>query len=129
MRLNKRQRVLLLYPLTLVTVALLYKYFNPLESLFFPKCPVKAITGLDCPGCGGQRAAHSLLNGDVRQAFMENPLLPLLIPYLILGFYLQIIPQPTNGELKLKKVLYGQSAILILGIILFIFTILRNIIS
>ena len=26
-------------------------------------CPFKAMTGLDCPGCGATRAIHQLLNG------------------------------------------------------------------
>lgn len=128
MKLSKRQAFLFLYPLTLGAAALIYKYFNPLEHVLFPKCPIKTITGLDCPGCGGQRATHFLLNGDLKHAFLENPMLFLLVPYLIVGFYLQLTPEPTDQELRLRRVLYGQNALIILGIILLMFTVLRNII-
>ncbi|WP_131724959.1 DUF2752 domain-containing protein, partial [Mycobacteroides abscessus] len=29
-----------------------------------PVCPLKALTGLDCPGCGGLRMVYSLMHGD-----------------------------------------------------------------
>ena len=37
-------------------------------------CPFKAITGVPCPGCGGIRAAQSLLRGEVLHALYINPL-------------------------------------------------------
>ena len=36
------------------------------------RCPIRAILGIDCPGCGGTRALAALLRGDVRQAAQEN---------------------------------------------------------
>jgi len=39
------------------------------------RCPVKLVTGLDCPGCGGLRMAHDLLHGDLRAAARDNPFL------------------------------------------------------
>lgn len=106
---------------------LLYKHFNPAEHAFFPKCPIKQVSGLDCPGCGSQRAVHFALNGDFSQAFQQNQLLFLLAPYIILGFYLQLVPQPTVGELRLRKVLYGPRAIQIVLAVIILFTLLRNI--
>jgi hypothetical protein len=41
-------------------------------------CPLKAATGLDCPFCGGLRASHDLLVGDVSASFDQNLLVPLL---------------------------------------------------
>lgn len=128
MKLDKRQSFFLIYPLVLSVIVYLYRYFNPLENILFPKCPVKAITGLDCPGCGGQRAAHLLLNGELKASFLQNPLLFMLVPYLLLGFYLQLIPEPTYKELQLRRVLYGQKAMITLGIALLLFTIIRNLI-
>jgi ABC-type amino acid transport system permease subunit len=40
------------------------------------------MTGLKCPGCGSQRAIHSLLHFDFVQAFRYNALLVLSLPLL-----------------------------------------------
>ena len=37
-------------------------------------CPFKYITGIPCPGCGGQRALFSILHGDIINAMCINPL-------------------------------------------------------
>lgn len=124
---NKRQRFFIFYSLTLGSIVLLYKYFNPLEHALLPKCPIKMITGLDCPGCGGQRAAHHLLNGELQLSFTQNPLLFIFTPYLLLGFYIQLIPQPTTKELQLKRIFYSQKAMTILGIISLLYAASRNI--
>lgn len=46
----------------------------------FPPCLFHALTGLYCPGCGGTRAAHALVHGDLVTALSMNPLLIALIP-------------------------------------------------
>ena len=54
----------------------IYRTYDPAsgESVIpFPKCPFKVLTGLDCPGCGSQRAIHSLLHWDI-----------VSIPYMLL---------------------------------------------
>lgn len=38
----------------------------------FP-CPFRALTGWDCPFCGGTRLGAALLRGDVAAAFAFNP--------------------------------------------------------
>ncbi|TJY64564.1 DUF2752 domain-containing protein [Sphingobacterium alkalisoli] len=125
---SKRLYFFVLIFLGLVGLLLLYKYINPIEHALFPKCPVKHATGLDCPGCGGQRALHYLLNGQLSQAFAQNQLLFFLAPYIVTGFYLQLVPKPTSRELKLRKFLYGYRAIQILLVLIIAFTIIRNIV-
>ena len=46
-------------------------------------CPFRAITGWDCPLCGGTRMGVALLHGDVQAAFLFNPLA--LIGLVIVG--------------------------------------------
>ena len=65
-------------------VFVIYRLFDPAQHSFFPRCPSKLITGLDCPGCGTQRALHAALNGDFAAAFHHNAILFLAIPFLIL---------------------------------------------
>ena len=45
-------------------------------------CPTKALTGLDCPACGGMRLAHDLLHGDIRAAMHDNAFLLVTGPVL-----------------------------------------------
>ncbi|WP_188893680.1 DUF2752 domain-containing protein [Microlunatus endophyticus] len=51
----------------------------------FP-CPLRAVTGWECPLCGGTRLGSSLLHGHIRQAFDYNPVVFIgLIVMTILG--------------------------------------------
>jgi len=43
-------------------------------------CPFKAMTGLDCPGCGITRATHQLLNGHLFAALDLNVLAVVVVP-------------------------------------------------
>jgi hypothetical protein len=45
-------------------------------------CPFRAVTGWDCPLCGGTRMGSALLHGDVVTAFAFNPLALVLIAAL-----------------------------------------------
>src|SRR4051812_13214352 len=57
--------------------------FDPSQNGFYPRCALHALTGLDCPGCGGLRAAHQMLHGNFREAFKLNPLLVGGLPIFI----------------------------------------------
>jgi Protein of unknown function (DUF2752) len=46
-------------------------------------CPFRALTGWDCPLCGGTRMGDALLHGEIGAAFEFNPLA--LVGLLILG--------------------------------------------
>lgn len=51
----------------------------------FPPCLFHELTGLHCTGCGGTRAVHALLSGDLATAWAQNPLLLLLLPWIGYG--------------------------------------------
>ncbi|KUI12001.1 hypothetical protein AU193_02540 [Mycobacterium sp. GA-1285] len=57
------------------------------QSFVFPACPFKALTGLNCPACGGLRMTHDLLHGDLAAAVVDNVYLlaglPLLLTWLL----------------------------------------------
>jgi hypothetical protein len=61
-------------PLVAASLAVLY-YADPSTSAFYPACPLRAMTGLLCPGCGTTRALHALLHGQFATAFRFNPML------------------------------------------------------
>ncbi|MGB0876127.1 MAG: DUF2752 domain-containing protein [Mycobacterium sp.] len=57
---------------------------NPHSTSFvFPPCPFKALTGWDCPACGGLRMTHDLLHGDLAAAFVDNAFLLIGLPVLL----------------------------------------------
>ncbi|ADW67519.1 DUF2752 domain-containing protein [Granulicella tundricola] len=64
---------------TLLTTATLYAY-PPETTSFYPVCPIHALTGLLCPGCGATRALSALLHAHLTQAWHLNPLIIALLP-------------------------------------------------
>ena len=57
---------------------------NPHSSSFvFLPCPFKALTGWNCPACGGLRMTHDLLHGDLTAAVVDNVFLLVGLPMLL----------------------------------------------
>lgn len=48
-----------------------------------PTCLVKLTTGLDCPGCGGTRAAWYLLHGELGAAARHHLVFVFAVPFLL----------------------------------------------
>ena len=59
---------------------LVFFAFDPTKVPIFPQCMFHEITGLDCPGCGAQRALHHLLHGEVVAALRFNAMFVLSLP-------------------------------------------------
>ncbi|MAH35780.1 MAG: hypothetical protein CMO42_10955, partial [Verrucomicrobiales bacterium] len=70
---TKNKTLICLLGPILIGCVLLY-FFDPHANDFYPKCTVKKLTGLDCPGCGSTRAAYLFLHGDFLEGFSRNPL-------------------------------------------------------
>lgn len=68
----------------LASIVLLYVLwrFNPSQHGFYPRCALYTTTGILCPGCGGLRATHQLLNGHIAAAFANNALAVMFAPIL-----------------------------------------------
>lgn len=92
-----------------------------------PRCIIHAITGLQCPGCGSQRALHAILGGDIAGAVSANFLLPFLLLYLLVLAARWINPSsPRVGRLYSR--LTSPLALRILLALILLWFILRNII-
>ncbi len=76
-------------------------------------CPYKATLGMDCPGCGFQRALISLIKGDFAESFAMYPaLLPILAMFALLALHLKFSFK--HGALALK-ILFFVNAALVIG--------------
>ena len=69
-----------------------------------PSCPIKALTGKDCPGCGTGRALAELSHLNILNAFDQNALSTMLIiGFVCYGFGLGMsmikLPNLRNGLL------------------------------
>lgn len=80
------RRAGLIAAVSLLTAAAIIGLYmiNPEESIYSPKCLFYMFTGLECPGCGSQRAIHALLHLRPGEAFRYNAVLVLFIPFLLL---------------------------------------------
>lgn len=65
--------------LAVVAVAL----YAPRGAGWLPPCLWTAIRGHTCPFCGTTRSFQSMAHGNWRQAFLDNPVAPLLFAALL----------------------------------------------
>ncbi|MBR1959437.1 MAG: DUF2752 domain-containing protein [Bacteroidales bacterium] len=110
-----------------IAAAVVYGMFDPAESAFFPKCPFLLLTGgLRCPGCGSQRAIHSLLHLEFKEAFLYNPLVIISIPFLILLAAAALVKESRPGFYnKVNSSLLSKTLL----VIIIVWWIVRNIIG
>jgi hypothetical protein len=69
--------------LVLAALLLVLHQFDPAHSGFYPGCTFHKVTGLNCPGCGGLRATHQLLHGNVLTALHHNAMVVLGAPLVV----------------------------------------------
>jgi hypothetical protein len=104
---------------------------DPARSTFargptlFPPCPLHAITGLYCPGCGTLRALHQLLHGNLWAAFRLNPLMVCSLP-LVAYWCLSELMREVSGWRRPRLFLPAAWIWVLLGVIV-LFGIVRNI--
>ena len=87
-------------------------------------CPIHALTGLSCPGCGLSRMLIALVRGDPVSAFGYNPFLFITGPFLLAYFAASEVKyiRQGNGRLGRWEILLLVELFLALA-----FGILRNI--
>lgn len=100
-----------------------YGSFDPSVGRWFPRCTVKMLTGLDCPGCGSQRAIHSLLTGHPLDAWRYNAAFVISLPVIAMVGATRLWPRLWP---RLTRFLGSRPFILAIFYLLVIWTILRN---
>ena len=116
-KINKSKKIVLVSILLTIT----YLYLNKRFSFYIP-CLFHKITHLYCPGCGITRMILSILKLNFYQAFRYNPLLFIMMPFIILYELLYYINWIQDKDFKISNKIWYT-----LLIITIIYTILRNI--
>lgn len=111
--------------LLLAAMALVYIYsrFDPASAGFFPRCIFLTLTGWQCPGCGSQRAIHALLHADIPAAWSANPMVVLLLPFIIAVAWSEAAGARCR---RLRRALTSVPVIVAVVILLTAFAIARN---
>lgn len=86
-------------------------------GFLFPGCPFKALTGLNCPACGGLRMTHDLLHGDVAAAVADNVFALVGLPALMVWMLVRW---------RLGKTLFPMPAVVTMVVALVLWTVVRN---
>lgn len=82
-------------------------------------CPIKALTGLNCPGCGITRMFVALFHGNIYQAFRYNPLVFIELPIIAI---LILLYRFNKKSRKVVNILF-----IVLLVITVVYGVLRNI--
>lgn len=124
---KKKIRILIMLLVLLILLAgtLFLYYHNPKGGLMLA-CPVRALTGYYCPGCGAGRACYAILHGQWYQAFRYNPLLVIILPWVILYYMICGMQWVIYGEERLS-IHIPEKIPLTIFIVLFIYGMVRNI--
>lgn len=97
---------------------------DPYEPGHFPTCPVLALTGLWCTGCGTMRAVHSLLHLDLAGAWDMNPLALLLAPFAVATWAAWTVRAWTGRPRRWAAPPWALVTVLVVVVA---FTVLRNV--
>lgn len=96
-------------------------FFDPATVHIYPVCYFHQLTGLDCPGCGGLRATHQLLRGNLAAAFRLNAFVVLAAPvfaWLCARFlYRALKGQPAGFAIRSRWLWMGLALLVAYGIL------------
>ncbi len=108
---------------TLASLVVLY-FFPPSEHRFYPRCLLYSYTGWQCPSCGGLRATHQLLHGNVAAAFELNALYMITLP--LWCYWLAAVAARRFGYVNLDAIFKRPLFWVLFGITAVMFGICRN---
>lgn len=127
MRPRRRGVLHLLAPTTTAVAALaaavVVAAVDPNEPGHYPTCPVLALTGLFCTGCGTLRAVHALMHLDPLGALAMNPLAVLLAPVAVASWAAWLVRAWTGAP---RRWLAPPWAVGTTAVVLVTFTVARN---
>lgn len=126
-KVRKKEIGITIAVVVMVVLLLLYGSIDPEDGFwgkFFPKCPVKVLTGLQCPSCGLQRAAHRLLQGDIMGAWSQNWFLAVAAVYLGGLLLTKWLLRP---ESEVRRFFWGTTGCTIFIVLYLVWFVVRNV--
>ena len=121
----KKIIIIIVVGAVIALATILYFFVNPEYSVLMPKCPMKMLTGYDCPSCGVQRAIHAVLHGDFAKAISYNPFFVISVPYFLLVLYSTVFKN--SFAVKLRSIVCHRYALYTYIVLFFLWWILRNV--
>ncbi len=120
-----RRRLTALFIWSVIGLGSVYLWiFEPGKTGYFPACPFRMLTGLNCPGCGSTRGLHRLVHGDLAGAFQFNALMVIVLPFLLYALARYTIAAVTGRPYQRHYV--NQRYLWMLLAVIMVFWIFRN---
>jgi Protein of unknown function (DUF2752). len=123
----KKYILLILAILLPIAVAFIYLFMYDMNDSGNALCSFRELTGLECPGCGGQRSIFFLLHGDILKALHCNAFFIIATPFLSYFYYMAVRVYILGQKEQLKNFIFKPWFGYSLLIFVIIFFILRNI--
>ena len=108
----------------LLAIGFIYALFYLITGFGIP-CPIKAATGLYCPGCGITRMFINIIRLDLPAAFSSNCVVFCVLPFFVFGAVRHFYRYIRYGEKDLSRI--ENVLLIILIIVLLLFAVLRNV--
>jgi len=76
-------------------------------------CPLKTLTGIDCPGCGFQRSLILLLQGNLSKSWtLYPPTIPLISLFIFVAILYKIPVKNQSLIIKLLVIVVGNFVVI-----------------
>ena len=108
----------------LATLAL--RLHDPHAAGSWGLCPLRALTGLDCPACGGLRAVNDLTHLRVADAFHSNALFVVLGPLLVTAWAWWLWQRTRGRTVRGPRGAHARTLWWSLAAVALAFTVFRN---
>lgn len=123
----KKYIIVVISVLVLTLILIMYYNYEESDSGWSVQCGLYQATGLYCPGCGGQRALHYLLHGQIGKALRYNLLFVAGIPFFIYLYYVLVRVYLLKGKYNAQSFIFSKNFAIIFLLIFLVYFVLRNI--